>query len=86
MGVQYTQINGFHQETCNFYPFETIEEVYIFESIDGLKIGHFLNIRRKNGENEILFENMKPPIEFIRRVYRKFQETKRLDGKIIKED
>lgn len=57
LGVQYTRLNGFHRETCcNFYPFELIDQIYLFEAIDGFKYGHFLTIRLKSQENIVLFQ------------------------------
>lgn len=56
LGVQYTRINGFYQEVCNFYPLESIDKFYIFEAVDGLKYRHFLTIRLRNQENIIIFE------------------------------
>ena len=52
LGVQYSVVNGFKQETTNFYPFERIKSFYIFESFDGLKVGHFFGIKLRMADNE----------------------------------
>lgn len=66
LGVQHSVINGFNQETTNFYPFELIKSFYIFESFDGLKVGHFFCIKLQTEEDNkseysgcvVLFEVM----------------------------
>ena len=73
LGLQYTQLNCFSQETCTFYPLEQVESVHIFESFDGLKVTHFLNVKMKKGgngngnenENVLLFE-VKMEIDFFK--------------------
>ena len=52
LGVQYSVVNGFKQETTTFYPFERIKSFYIFESFDGLKVGHFFAIKLRMADNE----------------------------------
>jgi hypothetical protein len=52
LGVQYSVLNGFNQETTTFHPFEQIKSFYIFESFDGLKIGHFFSIKLQSSSGD----------------------------------
>ena len=77
LGIQYSVRNALTHETTTFYPLETIKSFYIFESPDGLKYGHFYAIKLEDGTVKVMFENMRPPIEFLKRVHKKFEEIAR---------